>query len=220
VEVDGFRVDTVEDSKLVEVEEYQTYELHPQPTGQSSVLQTREIGPVKGIPHHSRKIGNEVYHPLDERTRDIDQDEHPDDIYKVRGGNNNRNGLNVSGPRGSQTARLAANRSAQVQPVSTQDDQHMNLSASNSDDANSSFTSKIGFRVKNTNQNGVVVYQVAPGEAAERAGLHVSDVVIYANNKPTRNLTEFRSVVNNSTGPIYVQVKRRGGQKLLLTVHR
>lgn len=214
VEVDGFRVDQVEDSKLVEVEEYQTYELHPQPTGESSVLGTRDIGPVRGAGHHSRRIGNEVYHPMDERTRDIEHDEAPDDVYRTRGGYSNRNVPALRGA-GSQSARPSV-RSAQIQPNYNDDMQ----GGSSADDANSAFTSKIGFRVRNTNQNGVVVYRVAPGEAAERAGLHVSDVVIYANNKPTRNLTEFRSVVNNSTGPIYVQVKRRGGQKLLLTVHR
>jgi len=219
VEVDGFRVDQVEDSKLVEVEEFQTYELHPQATGESSVLGTREIGPVRGAGHHSRRIGNEVYHPLDERTRDIEQDEAPDDIYKTRGNSIPNRSLP---PRGSQSARHAP-RAAQVQPqnyTQASDTNSLLDAPTSQDDANSAFTSKIGFRVKNTNQNGVVVYRVAAGEAAERAGLHVSDVIIYANNKPTRNLTEFRSVVNNSTGPIYVQVRRRGGQKLLLTVHR
>jgi hypothetical protein len=78
----------------------------------------------------------------------------------------------------------------------------------------------IGFKVRDGDANGVVVYRVAPGEAAERAGVRQGDVVVYVNNRPSRNLNEFRQVINGSVGPVLLQVRRRGVQKLMLTVHR
>jgi S1-C subfamily serine protease len=66
----------------------------------------------------------------------------------------------------------------------------------------------------------VLVYSVAGGLAAERAGVRKDDLITFANNRPTRNLAEYRSVVDNSVGPILLQVRRRGGFKIMLTLHR
>jgi hypothetical protein len=66
VEVPGYRIDEVQDSKLIEVEELQNYSLQPLSTGQAQVLSARDIGPINGF-HHSRRIGTEVFHPLDSR---------------------------------------------------------------------------------------------------------------------------------------------------------
>jgi len=117
---------------------------------------------------------------------------------------NNRPINDLSDPSGSSASALSSSTSSSL----------------DGEDGVSSFTAKVGFRVRNSHANGVIVYSINPGEAAERAGLHVSDIVIYANNRPTRNLTEFRSVVNNTSGPIYLQVLRRGTKKLLITIHR
>jgi len=208
IEVDGYRVDTVEDSKLVEVEEYQTYEFKPFAAGPAKLLQSKEIGPVRAK-HHSRAVGNEVFHVQDERLRDIDLDSIPDDMARASL-NDQRpqsQGYNApqqrTAPSGSQSsrARPSAKTIGRPQPAARP-------------------SAPIGMKLRNTNSNGVVVYQVNPGEAAERAGVQNSDVITYVNNRPTRNLTEFREVLNNSSGPLLVQVARRGVRKLMVTIMR
>lgn len=207
IEVDGYRVDTVEDSKLVEVEEFQNYEFRPFAAGPAKLLQSKEIGPVRAK-HHSRQVGNEVFHVADERLRDIDLDSIPDDMARV--GLNNRpqsqgapQQQRAAPPVGSQSHRVRTpqqSRSMMNQPQKPQQ--------------------PLGMKLRNTNSNGVVVYQVNPGEAAERAGVNTNDCITYVNNRPTRNLTEFREVINNSAGPLLVQVARRGVRKLMLTIMR
>jgi S1-C subfamily serine protease len=79
---------------------------------------------------------------------------------------------------------------------------------------------KIGLKLKESKENGVMVYRVVVGEAAERAGVLTNDLVTYVNNRPTRNLDEFREVINNANGPLSLQVVRLGGRKLLLAIVR
>jgi C-terminal processing protease CtpA/Prc len=55
----------------------------------------------------------------------------------------------------------------------------------------------IGITVKNSEQNGVMVASVTSGSAAEVAGLRSRDLIAYVNNKPTRNLEEYKAVMNN-----------------------
>lgn len=206
VEVDGFRIDEVEDSKLVEVEEYQTYEMRPFATGKAEVVGTREIGPVRGM-HHSRRIGNQVFHVQDERVRAIDEDSAPDDTAR-QSGFGMRNPPEQQAPQqppisGRRAPRQAFQQQAPPQLGAPQPNQ-----------------GRVGLKVRDTNANGVVVFLVAPGEPAERAGVKVNDVITYVNNQPTRNLQEFGKVLANSPGRLYMQVRRRGVRKLTLTVQR
>lgn len=50
VVVDGFRVDEVPDSKVVEVEEEQTFALRPEPVGPNEIKSTRDLGRLQN-PH-------------------------------------------------------------------------------------------------------------------------------------------------------------------------
>jgi len=208
IEVDGYRVDTVEDSKLLEVEEYQNYEFRPFAAGPAKLLQSKEVGPVRGK-HHSRAVGNEVFHVQDERLRDIDLDSIPDDMARAsiqdrpQSQGNNAPQYNRGPPPGSQSQRGRTPQGARPQAAAQQRQ-----------------AAPIGMKLRNTNSNGVLVYQVNPGEAAERAGVNTNDVVTYVNNRPTRNLTEFREVINNSSGPLLVQIARRGVRKLMVTIMR
>lgn len=208
IEVDGYRVDTVEDSKLLEVEEYQTYEFRPFAAGPAKLLQSKEVGPVRGK-HHSRAVGNEVFHVQDERLRDVDLDSIPDDMARARINDSRPPSQNQPLPQmggGPQSQRSQGPKS------NRQIMQHQSAPPRQA--------APIGMKLRNTNSNGVLVYQVNPGEAAERAGVNTNDVITYVNNRPTRNLTEFREVLNNSAGPLLVQVARRGVRKLMLTIMR
>jgi len=205
IEVDGFRVDEVEDSKMVEVEEYQTYELRPFAKGPARIHGTRDVGAVRGR-HHSRRVGNEVYHVQDERHRDIDLDSQVGDMRPPSRGGRMMMTRPVSAPmrpesRGGMRPGSAAMRGGAhaVRPKAG---------------------GRIGMKLKESGDNAVIVYKVNHGEAAERAGVLPNDLITYVNNRPTRNLDEFRQVLNNADGPLSVQVRRNGGRKLLLTIIR
>eukprot|EP00823_Brevimastigomonas_motovehiculus_P002779 TRINITY_DN1659_c0_g1_i1.p1 TRINITY_DN1659_c0_g1~~TRINITY_DN1659_c0_g1_i1.p1 ORF type:complete len:299 (-),score=71.52 TRINITY_DN1659_c0_g1_i1:142-1038(-) len=79
-------------------------------------------------------------------------------------------------------------------------------------------TNDLGFRVRDCDQNGVLVSKVNLESFAEAAGLKVGDLVAYVNNKPTRNMDEFKTVLSTVVGPIYLTIRRRGVPKLILTL--
>lgn len=76
----------------------------------------------------------------------------------------------------------------------------------------------LGLKLANSEQNGVSVTSVEPKGAGEVAGVRKGDLIAYVNNKPTRNMEEFKAVVNNSSGNILVAARRRGVAKLLITI--
>jgi len=80
VTVDGFRVDTVHDSKLVEVEEEHEYVMRPQ-LNDHRIVTHRELGraPKTKRGHLSRTIGRESYARDEAHMVDADSDSDPDD---------------------------------------------------------------------------------------------------------------------------------------------
>lgn len=74
---EGYRVDEVEETKIVEVEELQTFELRPVPVGEPIVLETREVGRVPGS-RLARSVGPTIYSKQHPEVRDIDEDSMPD----------------------------------------------------------------------------------------------------------------------------------------------
>lgn len=207
IEVDGYRVDEVEDSRLVEVEEFQTYELRPFATGKAQVVASRDIGPVRGL-HHSRRIGNQVFHVQDERVSSIDQDSAPDDTNRTSGF-----GMGRRQEEAPQQQR-APSRGGGSRAQSRNDAPQQATIPTNSG------SGKLGAVLRDTASNGCVVVKVNPGEASERAGLRTNDIVTYVNNRPTRNLQEFRAVLNNTSGPLLCQVHRAGVRKLMINIVR
>lgn len=207
VQVPGFRVDEVVDSKLYETEEIQQG-MNPYAPGRSYVVAAREIGPIRGF-HHSRKVGTSVYHPNDVAIAGLEEDAQPAGPFSVTaramtGGpqqtvRNNR--FYAHGPAFNQTGSASARST---------------LSSTGAAD-----TASLGFRVRNSGEaNGIVVYSVAAGEAAERAGLRTGDILCYVNNRPSRTVSEARAVISNSSGPLLLKVRRRGVNSLMLVLHR
>lgn len=205
IEVAGYRIDEVQDSKLVEVEELQNYTLQPVSTGEASLIAARDVGPINGF-HHSRRIGSEVFHAHDERHALIEEDHQP------MSGTLGRPLASTTGTKRSLNHSGVFNRTG---PSASMRSASQSFSSTTTEPDRA-----IGFKVRDTPENGVQVYRVVPSEAAERAGLRRNDIILYVNNRPTRNLTEFRQVLNASGGPVLMQVRRRGVQKLSLIVHR
>jgi len=212
VDVPGFRVDTVQDNKLVEVEEHQPFALRPVAAGNAEVVAARELGAL-GTARGSRTLGAHVYHPADDRIAHLDVDH--------------------SGPSFSSTGRPASARTSTL--VRRRDlGSSMPMGAGAGAGAGPSASDvRIGFQVRDGDGKraveagvtgggggGVIVSQVVRGDAGERAGLRVGDLITHVNNKTARTATEFRNVVAQSTGPLLLRAKRRGGYTLSLTVHR
>lgn len=79
----------------------------------------------------------------------------------------------------------------------------------------------IGLHVRNAErQSGVAVAKVVPDQPGWEAGFRTHDLVTHVNNKPTRNLEQFRAVVHNSFGPLLVHVNRRCVGRVVLNVPR
>lgn len=236
VDVTGYRVDEVQDSMLVETEELQHPSLNPYgaPT-QAQVLAVREIGPVHGF-HHSRRLGTEVFHPADQRIAHVEEDSAPfsgtvrptsSPGFRPAPAAASSSPLRASGQRisgggytngySNGTSRVGANANPLSQSMGSMGSTGP---LSSSQALGGDEAASLGFKVRDGDMQGVVVYRVAGGSAAERAGLRTADVIIYVNNRPARNLPEFRSVIGASVGPVLLHVRRRGMQKLMLTVHR
>lgn len=64
INVPSFRIDEVQDSKVVEVEEMEDMQWHANPTGDHMLVKTEE-GPIIPGPHHTRKVGGEFYNRTD-----------------------------------------------------------------------------------------------------------------------------------------------------------
>lgn len=81
----GYRIDKVEDTKLCEVEEYRTFKLRPEDTGDVVVDKSRELGRLKGR-HLGRSIGLTVHQKreVDDISDDTDSDEFPVTEVKTR----------------------------------------------------------------------------------------------------------------------------------------
>jgi len=164
------------------------------------------------------------FHPLDQRHAHLEEDSLPFSGTASFSGNGSQlqrpqssGGLRPSNFRGTGQALINGSGSA----TTREKNQFQQAAAASASFGQTNEVDRsIGFKVRDGDANGVVVYRVSPGEAAERAGVRTGDVIIYVNNRPSRSIAEFRQVINNSTGPISLQVRRRGVQKLLLTVHR
>ena len=56
-------------------------------------------------------------------------------------------------------------------------------------------------------QEGLMVVRVVPGSPAERAGLWEGDIIVSANNKPTRRVGDLRAVIEESVDRGFVELE-------------
>jgi len=214
VEVDGFRVDEVDDTKVVEVEEMQRYRLRPEPDGPARIDATRDIGRGQRSSYSNRRMGSQVYHANDERIRDVDVDNTASDVAGLAITSSYARPTSSSrGRRGQQGGRARpasapANRGYSTSYKAPRGSQHRR-------------PLPVGFKLSNTHDsNCILVTAVNPGSPAMQAGVRKGDLVYYCNNRPTRNLEEFRRVMGSVVGNLQVSVKRLGGTKLQLNIVR
>ena len=192
IQVDGVRVDEVNETKLVEVEEYQTFQLKPVPTGQPELIRTKELGTGRRL--SGRVTGRNLYHAADPAVQHLANDSQPP---------SQRSSRPSSAQRYSATNGYPSQRSVTSQPTA------------------SSESRRLGFKVRtSTSQPGTCqVFDVEPGLLAARSGLKAGDIILSTNGRQTNTLQDFKNSVGASMGPILLQV-RRGTDRFVITLQR
>lgn len=233
VEVDGFRVDEVEDTKVVEVEEMQRYRLKPEADGPARIDAERDIGRGQRSSYSNRRVGRDVYHSNDERVRDVPVDE------TMNGAVQGMGGMAITSYNRLGSARQQRG-SARGRPASAPDNRRRNdrdhdrgrghhgykapRSSRGGDRGGDQGRAPrpVGFKLSETRDgNCIAVTAVTRGSPAEHAGVRKGDLIYHCNNRPTRNLPEFRRVMGGIVGHnMQISVKRLNTQKLMLTIVR
>jgi hypothetical protein len=182
-EVDGYTTQTVTEGRPMSVEGYRIDEI---------------------LPDGTRLKGGEVYHPDDDRVRNIALDSRPPSRVAGRAISSGSNRRTLKNPP-KQLTRSLKQRSAKISAIPTVG---------------------LGLRLKTatgSRRGGVRVQNVGHVSACERAGITKGDVVQYINNRPVRSVDEFNAVLAASSGPLHVTVERGGEsvlQRLKFTVVR
>lgn len=242
MEVSGFRVDQVVDSKIVEVTEDQKFNFawdgRMSPAGPAVI---REIKDVGRIPNSRLKCtpGTQVFHSQHPDVRDIELDddvssaqpryEATDSFYKKAPparGNSYLDPAVLRNP-GMQPGGLPINRgsydrSGFVDPklIRAAGSGHI----SKSDAIYGQWTDKkCGLTVKNTNTRhtagtGVLVTNVQNVSPAARAGIRSHDIITRVNDTRVETVQQFSELVQQSRGNLFVLLNRDGRRNISATV--
>ena len=214
--VDGFRVDEIEDTRLVEVEEEEEYELQPVAIG-SRVKDTRDLG-LRGSQRLARHRGNAVYAASE--VESIDDDSDSDD---ERDASYLKNSLRLD--HRARSAHPSARRSTTMTTTRVHHDEYVyshrpstSRSFATAERAMSrsgymterTFGKTIGIQVLRTDTKGCRVTKVRYDKPGFHAGVRVGDVIMTVNGRPVNNAQEFRDAVANADRKFTVEIKRGG----------
>ena len=191
VVVPGFQVQEVPDSKIVEVEEEQTFRMRPEPTGPNEIKATRDLG----------RLPNQHSHL-------------PDAPYGSVGSGApmGQSGMMQTQPRafgGSQGYNRPPSAAASsASPFGAPQNPLEQLRAHG-----------LGVdetHTRHTDGSGVVVTRIERGGAAARAGLQVSDIITAVQGRPTTCVAEFVALLQRAPGSVTLNVNRDGRRNLSL----
>lgn len=231
VEVDGYRIDDVEDTKVVEVEEFHEFEYQPHPTGNNEMARTRELGrlPQSRI---ARVVGTDTFHPEHPDLRQLDLDSNAD-YANARPMSGQGRPMSGSGARPSSGRRGGpdATRPNYGNDNFTETDQLrsagkvLGMFATNTQQLRQA-SGGLGLSVKNTHTRhtdgkGVLVTQVDNGGRAGLAGLLCSDIVTSVNDYPTNTVEDFAAAIKASPpGPLKIYFNRDGRRNVFASIQR
>jgi len=236
VQVEGYRIDDVEDTKVVEVEEFQEFEYLPHPTGNSELARTREIGRLPNS-RIARNVGSDTFHHDHPSVRALDLDSNPGgqnvsadygaSITGQMGGMNMGgygagNGYGTNRPDPSQPNFASDNftHTDYIRPAG----KDLSLLATNTQMVKQA-SGGLGLGVKNTHTRhsdgtGVLVTRVDSGGAAALAGLLENDIITSINEYPTLTVEEFAAALGQFQGPIQIKFNRDGRRNIFCTLDR
>lgn len=190
VVVDGFRVEDVPDSKVVEVEEEQTFALRPEPVGPNVIKSTNDLGRLHNqhshlpdAPYGSQPSGA----PLQQSGYNPNYSQPPQAFGSSQGFNRPR------------PAAPAFN--TPVNPLEALRGQGLGVDETHT---------------RHTDGTGVVVTRIDRGGNAARAGLQVSDIITAVQGRPTTTVAEFVQLLQRAPGPVTLNVNRDGRRNISL----
>jgi len=232
VQVDGYRIDDVEDTKVVEVEEFQEFEYLPHPTGNSEMARTRELGrlPQSRI---ARNIGSDTFHREHPNVRALDLDSNPGFENASMGGPGGGMGRQGSGGMG-RPGSSGMGRNPRAPNFGNDNFSHTDFIRPAGKDLNMMATNTqmvkktsggLGLSVKNTHTRhsdgtGVLITRVEDGGAAALAGLLENDIVTAVNGTCTNTVEEFAAALGANPGSVKMTFNRDGRRNVFCFLDR
>jgi hypothetical protein len=202
--VDGFKVEQVPDSRVVEVEEEQTFALRPEPVGPTDIVRTTDLGrlanPMSHLPDAPYGATNQGV-PLGQAQSPQRQQQHQTGF-----GFGSSQGWNR--PQSQQAPRAAA-ASSSFSPFGGVQQSPLEALRAYGLAVDESHT-------RHTDGTGVIVTRVDRGGHAARAGLQVSDIVTAVQGRPTTTVAEFITLLTRAPGAVTLNVNRDGRRNLNL----
>jgi hypothetical protein len=233
VEVDGFRIDDVEDTKMVEVEEFQEYEYQAHATGHPELSRTREMGRLPNS-RIGRNIGADTFHAEHPDLRQLDLDSNPGQSNARPYSASRQNQLNRSQNQGRMSNSRDEKRDAR-QPDFHNDNfthsdyirpagKNLALHATNVEEVNKT-SQGLGLSVKNTHTRhsdgtGVYLSRLIRGSPAAMAGLAENDIITSVNDRQTYTVEQFAAVVKSTSGSLKVKFNRDGRRNGFAIIER
>ena len=191
VVVDGFRVDEVPDSKVVEVEEEQTFALRPEPVGPNEIKSTRDLGRLQNPHSHL-----------------------PDAPYGTQSSGAPLSQAGLPQPR-------FGSSNGYNRPSPTNQQPSYNMPPSNPLEALRSYGLNVDeTHTRHTDGTGVVVTRIDRGGAAARAGLQVSDIITSVQGRPATTVAEFVALLQRAPNGATLQVNRDGRRNISLVFYK
>lgn len=189
VVVPGFRVEEVADSRLVEVEEEQTFALRPEPIGPNEIKSTTDLGRLQNPNSHL-----------------------PDAPYGSQ-----PQGTPVGRGFGSPQFGSSQGYNRPSPPAAAASSSPFGGSAANPLDALRSYGLGVDeTHTRHTEGTGVVVTRIERGGVAARAGLQVGDIITAVQGRPTSTVAEFVQLLQRALGAVTLNVNRDGRRNIAL----
>ena len=201
VVVPGFRVEEVPDSKVVEVEEEQTFALRPEPVGPNEIKSTRDLGrlanphshlpdaPYGAASSQGTPLGHAGYRPATT-------------FGSSQGYNRPQNGGGLASPLAASAA-MAGSPFGGPASNPLEALRHLGLGIDET-------------HTRHTDGTGVVVTRIDRGGVAARAGLQVSDIITAVQGRPVDSVAEFVQLLQRAPGAVTLNVNRDGRRNIAL----
>jgi hypothetical protein len=227
----GYRVDSVQGTKLVEVEEIQEYSVHTEPIGQPKIIATRDLGRLPNT-RLGRTIGAQIYPADDPQIARIE----PDNEFSSTAGivealnrpsspNSFQSSasLRSTGSKLNHTLELRAAGSYRKPPgtSATLSDEVIFGTAAHPGDLKGSLGVELSdTHSRNCDGTGVQVRAVMRGSSAARAGLAQFDVITAVNSKRIETVEDFLAALHEAGSAFNLAVNRDGRRNIAITFVR
>jgi hypothetical protein len=205
VVVPGFRTEEVPDSRVVEVEEEQTFALRPEPVGPNEIKSTRDLGRLANphshlpdAPYGSQGSGVPFNQSFRNGAPQPQQQQQPRSFGSSQG-------FNSRSPNGAAAASAAAPFGSQPNPLELLRQYGLGVDESHT---------------RHTDGTGVVVTRLDRGGIGARAGLQTTDLITAVAGRPVQSVAEFVQLVSRAPNSVQLNVNRDGRRNIALVFNK